>query len=198
MIPPQQVGIVGLGVERTATSTAGIGCGHQPELKRIHDGLGNLVLHRKDVTGAAIEALRPEVQPIGGLDELGRHPQVITGALDAAFEHRGHPELAADFPNILAPVPERKGRGTGGDTQSRDIGKRVDQRLGDTVAQIGAGAVGAQVDKGSTATEAEWAASPAAPWRQRNRAAPIATTAAPASIHGFRDPGNTRTADDAI
>ena len=69
----------------------------------------DLVLHGEKVGHRLVEALGPEMAAGLGLDQLHIDAHPIPAALDAAFEHVAHVQLAADLPEVgrLAFVGER-------------------------------------------------------------------------------------------
>jgi hypothetical protein len=105
-------------------------------------------LHREDVLRVAVEVLRPEVETVGGLDQLGGDPQAVSRALDTSFEHGGDAEFPPDAADILGRVAERERGRPGRHVEAFHVGEGIDQRLGHAIAEIGVGALGAQVDEG--------------------------------------------------
>ena len=85
------------------------------------DLAGHVVLHRKDVGEVAIEALRPEMAVIGGVDELGSDPNPIAGFANASLEHISDAERLADLLDGNGPALEREGGIAGDDEELRKL-----------------------------------------------------------------------------
>jgi hypothetical protein len=47
---------------------------------------GDFILNIENILKLAVVALRPEVIPVGHVDELGRHAKPVPGFADASFE----------------------------------------------------------------------------------------------------------------
>ena len=64
-----------------------------------------------------------------------------------ALEHRGDAEPRAQIAHVLAQPLEREHRGARGDVEPLDLGERVDQLVGDAVAEVLVLGIGARVDE---------------------------------------------------
>ena len=75
--------------------------GQEPDLQLLDHAEGDLILDGEDVVGASVEALRPQVVPVGHVDELDGDAQPLPGLAHAAFQHRLDAEPAPDLPHVL-------------------------------------------------------------------------------------------------
>src|SRR5262245_18933826 len=95
--------------------------------QRSDDVLGDLVLQREDVSHFAVVALGPDVIAGCRIHELGRDPHAIGGALDAAFEHVTHAQLAADVADLHGLALVREDRVAGDHEEPGDLRQRGDE-----------------------------------------------------------------------
>jgi hypothetical protein len=78
---------------------------------------------------------------IGDVNELHRDAHAIRQTSDAALENRFNIQLAADFANVLRAIPKPERGRSGSNLQALKSGKRTDQILGETIAEVVGGAV---------------------------------------------------------
>ena len=135
-LPRPQVVLVGLGIARAAALDVRRLLLRQARAQCAHDVLRDLALGREYVLEPAVEALRPEVESVARRNELHGDPGAVRGAAHAAFQHRGHAERAADLTNIRGAFLELEGRGPRDDLQPAHAAERIDDLLGDPVAEI--------------------------------------------------------------
>jgi hypothetical protein len=76
-------------------------CQAQCRHERAHHTLGNAVLEVEDIATVALEAISPDVQARGRVDELSGDTKAVAAAPDAALQHIAHPELAPDLTHII-------------------------------------------------------------------------------------------------
>ena len=143
-----QVQAVGLEVLGVALGRGLVEVGKRGRAQRVHDGVGDLVLDREDVGEGAVVALGPEQAAVLGGAELRRNPQPVSGTAHRPLKHPGRPEQGTDGADVLRLAFEGKGRSARGHPQSFDLGQRVDQLVGDSIAQVFGVGVGAGVDEG--------------------------------------------------
>src|SRR3954454_1527933 len=62
--------------------------------------LGDLVLHRENVSEIAVIALSPDMLAGFGLDQLRGDADAVAGFAQAAFEHVAHTQFAPDLLHI--------------------------------------------------------------------------------------------------
>ena len=130
------------------SSPLALSCRKHAQLQRGHHRPGDLVLDGEDVGQVAVEALRPELVAIRGVDQLRRDAQSGAGLADAAFQDVGHVELLAHGSQILALALEIEGRRTRSDAQAGDLGQRVDDLLRHAVGEVLLIVLGAHVHEG--------------------------------------------------
>ncbi len=129
----EPVGLEVLGVA-LGSGLGKIGEGSRPQ--GGHDGAGDLLLNGKDVRKGPIVARGPEQAAVVGGAQLGRDAQPVTRATHGAFEDPGGAQQGADRSGILGLALEREDGGTGGHAETLDLGERVDELVGDPVAQV--------------------------------------------------------------
>ena len=113
-----QVEVVGGGHGRGAGSLGQARAGDQPQLKRGGDLFDDLVLERENLAPGALEALRPEMAAVGGVDQLGVDAQVVAGATDAAFEDVADAQFLADLRRLDGLALVGEGGVAGNDEQA--------------------------------------------------------------------------------
>ena len=73
--------------------------GRDRDLDPGRNRLGHLALKRQNVPVVAVVPLGPKLGLIADLDELGRDPQPLSRAADAALQYVIGPQLPADLPD---------------------------------------------------------------------------------------------------
>ncbi len=107
--------------------------------RRRHGGddrLHHVVLHLEDVGELAIVAIGPDVVPALDGGQVHGEPQLRPGAPHAALEDCIDAELAPDLPDVEVAAAIAERRGARGDAQPGQPGERVDQVLGQAVAEV--------------------------------------------------------------
>ena len=99
----------------------------------------------KKTSEFAVESLGPQVVAVRGVDQLGRDANSVPGAPHAAFEHRAHVQRPGDGPDVLGVAAKRERGGPRRDLQILNPGERVDDLLGESIAEVFILRVGAQV-----------------------------------------------------
>ena len=108
----------------------------RPDFECFDDGLGDFVLHRKDIRHLTVEAIGPELRSVRGVDELRRDADSIACPPHAPFEDCEHVERFRDSSDVLILASEREGGGTGDDAQPGDASQRVEDFLREAVAEV--------------------------------------------------------------
>ena len=100
------------------------------------DDRGDFVLDGEDVRQLAIEALRPELIAVVGIDELRRDAHAIARPTNAAFQGRPDPQSPADFSDVEILIPKCKRRCAGNHAQAGNARERTDDFLRDAVTEV--------------------------------------------------------------
>src|SRR5579863_7327300 len=108
------------------------------ELNFVRNFAGDLALHGEQVVGGMVEAARPDVGLVVGLDKLGGDAHLVLVAAHAALEHVLHAEIPGNLPHghMSALVIHDRGAGDDGEmigVKPADLG---DHLLGDAVAEV--------------------------------------------------------------
>ena len=120
----------------------------KPDLQRLHDRAGNLVLHRENVIERPVIGLRPQVRAVGGADQLRGNAQLVAGLAHTAFQHMGDVQLLRDLSDLDVLALESE-RGRARDHfQVGDLRQQVQQFLGDAVGHVLLIFFGGHVHKG--------------------------------------------------
>ncbi len=135
-IEPLEIKAVRLGVFRGPLPEGGLFPDLQSHLQAVHDRCRDLVLDSEDIGHFPVVALRPEMEAVLDVDELGRDAQMVAGLAYAPFEHGLDIEPPADLPDIEVHAFESEGRGAGHDPQVLNVGQGIDQLLSDPFAEI--------------------------------------------------------------
>src|SRR5690606_30036185 len=77
-----------------------------------------------------------QVEPASYVDELCTYPDPIVLPPDAALQHIGDTEFAADLANILVAALEGEGRSMRNDRQCLYPGQPMDEFPGKTIAEV--------------------------------------------------------------
>src|SRR5438477_9441841 len=80
--------------------------------KRVHDSARHALLHGKDFIDGTAKSLGPHLHVSGGVNELRRHTQTVSGLLDTASEHKADTQFPPDGRRVLRRLPEAHGRRT--------------------------------------------------------------------------------------
>ena len=147
-LAPAQVELVGLEVARRVALAAPFGRAGEGALERLRDLARDLVLDREDVLEAPLPGLRPQVVAVAGTDQLRGHPHAVAGLAHAALEDRLDRELAADLARVDAAVAEAEGGRARGHAQAAHAAHRIDDLLGQPVAEPVLVVLGAEVGEG--------------------------------------------------
>src|SRR6266516_2506058 len=76
------------------------------DLQGFNNALGHLALKGKNISYVAVVIFRPEMVPIGHIDQLSGDPKFISGFAHTAFEHGVHMQLLTDFAkNVVLVFP---------------------------------------------------------------------------------------------
>ena len=109
--PCVKVQLVGGRSRVGGSSSAAFSVARKPHLELAHDGSGNLALERENVDQVPVEALRPHLPVVRGVDELNRKVNPVADPLHAAFQQISDAERASDFVVRAAVWPGRRNRG---------------------------------------------------------------------------------------
>ena len=163
--------LVRVGVVGVALSTAALRVAEQLHLQRSDDRQRDLVLQLEDIAHLAVVALGPHLIAVGGVDELHRDAQPVTGPPDAALEHAVDAKRLGDRRRFDRLALEREGRRARGDLQRVDLRQCVQQFFSQTVAEVLVVAIRAHVgewqDRQGRHSRAAWLLRPRsrAAWR---------------------------------
>src|SRR5207248_3458129 len=98
------------------------------------DRLGDLVLHRENLSEVAVVALGPDMISGLGLNKLRGHPDAVAGFPEAAFENIPDTEFASDLLHIDGAVLVGEAGITGDHEQRWVAGQGGDDVLGDPIS----------------------------------------------------------------
>jgi hypothetical protein len=73
---------------------------HQLRLEHSRYGCRNFVLNGEDVVQLAIITFRPQVESVGGIDQLDRHTNTAPGFPYATFQNMLHAQLSRDLRDL--------------------------------------------------------------------------------------------------
>jgi len=110
-VTPAQVVVVSLDVLGWNLADFALLALGQDHAQRRGDLGGDLVLQGEDIGELAVEAVRPELIAVLGLDQLDAHAQAVAGPPHAALEDRADAERTTDRAHILAAPLEGERRG---------------------------------------------------------------------------------------
>jgi hypothetical protein len=105
-------------------------------LEGLDHALGDVVLDLQDVGRGPIVALRREGEPPSHVGHLDRHPQAISRPPHASLEDRAHAETLPDLPNVEGGALELERGRSRGHAQAAQAHERVDQLVGQAVAEV--------------------------------------------------------------
>src|SRR6185295_15492630 len=127
---------VGIAVDGAAAAETRRVAGDEAHLERARDLLCNLVLDREHVFEPVVERFGPQVITVAGTDELRGHAQAITELAHAPFEDRCDAERSADLADVgRSPLVLKRG-GSRRDLEPAHATERIDDLLGDAVAEV--------------------------------------------------------------
>ena len=109
--------------------------------------MSDLVLDCKDVFEFSVEAFRPQVITMSGVDELDDNAHTISRLADAAFQERLHTESLSNYACIHACSPECKTGCPRRHVKAAHLGECVQNFLCDTVTEVFLVALGAEICK---------------------------------------------------
>src|SRR6185295_3413027 len=117
------------------------------DLQLVGNCLGDFILDFEDAGQLAVVFLRPAVIAALRIDQLRGDAHVVAGTLHAAFEHAGNAECLTDLAQVLRLALERESRSAGCDLEPRNLGQRVEDFVGDAVAEVIGLRITAHVDE---------------------------------------------------
>ena len=147
MAAAPQVELVGLEIGRAFGAQGLFLDRAQGQLQGLDDVVGNLALDDEDIGELTVIGLRPQVETVGHLDQLGADTELIARLAHAALENIVDPEPAADLLYIEVGLLERVDRGPRRDAKTLDVGEGADQLFGQTVGEVLVVGIGAQIGK---------------------------------------------------
>ena len=130
------------------------GAGFRPPLSRKlrpergYEGLGDFPLNTQNVTGIALENIRPDTIAVGRVIQVHGHPHPAGRSSDAALQHAPHIKFAPDFADVEILAFELKCGSARDDAQARNAAQRGDQLIGKAVAKLFVIFFAAQIDEG--------------------------------------------------
>ena len=141
-VAASEVQVVRLQVLRRTPHDGALLASPEPYPQLLHDRTGDLLPE------LAVVRLRPQVRVGARVHELGSDPELLAVLADAPLEHMRNVQLLGDLLDGDAPSLEREGRRASGHPKARKSRQRVQDLLGDPVAEVLLVASGAQVCKG--------------------------------------------------
>jgi hypothetical protein len=148
-IEAAQIEIVGIRVPGAHRAHTLVLAGtQQRHRQRIRNLVGDFVLDGEDVFQRTVVAARPQVRPVSRIDQLCGDTHALAGTLHRTLEHGFHPQLLGDLTHIHIGVLECERGGACSDAQLGDLRQHVQQRLGESVAEVLVVGVAAHVDEG--------------------------------------------------
>src|SRR5688572_4567519 len=96
-LSPAQVILVGLDVHRAVALDGFLLALAEYHAKRVEDSLRDLVLDGENVFHVAVEFSRPQLIPVGDVDQLRTDAKPVPDLSHTPFENRRHLELPADL-----------------------------------------------------------------------------------------------------
>src|SRR5580704_3247335 len=108
----------------------------QLEFQGFDDGLRDFILNSEHVGDFAVVALRPEVVSVPRLDQLGGYAEAIPEFAHATFQDIFHVQPLRDAADVLSLSNERERRGARRHQQTRYLHQRIEDVLGQAVAEV--------------------------------------------------------------
>ena len=134
-----EIHAVGIAIDRLGlcarSATIRLAAAQRP-LQRRGNGIGDIGLYRKDVGQIALVRLRPQLEPVAGVDKLDEDAHAVAGLAHAAFEQVLHMEGAGDRLRVEIFALEGEGRAARGDAQGSPRGERIQELVGNAVGEI--------------------------------------------------------------
>jgi len=131
-----QVEIIGGEIVRPAIGQSADLGGLQRRLDDTSDADRDIVLKFQDVLHIAVEAVGPEMRPVGGVDQLRGDAHATACLAHGAFEHITHAEFAPDLLHIDGAAFVGEARIAGDDEEPFDPRQRSDDLLDHSVGEI--------------------------------------------------------------
>src|SRR5262245_65162296 len=100
------------------------------------DGLNDLILHIKDVCKLAIVLGRPELNPVGCVDQLDTDPDTIARSTDAATDHVAYAKIARHLFRLNVPSLVAEARAARDHAQPSYTRESCNQILCDAVGKV--------------------------------------------------------------
>src|SRR5262245_57541511 len=96
----------------------------------------DLVLDLEDVVELPVVSLRPNLETVRGVDELGRDPHLVADLAYRSLKNVRDPQLPGDFRNADVLPLERERRRASHDLELVDLREQVQELLGDTIGEV--------------------------------------------------------------
>ena len=119
----------------------------QPDPQRLHDPVGDFVLHGEHVGEVPIVALRPQMPAGLAVDQLCDDPDAPARLADAPLQHVAYAQLFAQLLQLHGRTLVGERRIARGHIQARDPGEVGDEILGNAVAEVLLLRIAAHVDE---------------------------------------------------
>src|SRR6266480_7144632 len=146
-LPCTKIKLVCLHVFRRCLKETGLLALSEQETQRVNDTAGNFILDREDVFDLSVEPLRPQVVTIPRVDELNADADPVASLPDAALKKRLDIKSPSNFARIDACSTKSEAGCPGRDVKRPDFGKRIQNFLCYTVAEVFLIAFGAEIRK---------------------------------------------------
>src|SRR5207253_2839948 len=146
-LPPTEIKFVRLHVAGRGREQPALVPRRERETQAGNDAVSDLVLDRKDVFEFSVEAFRPQVITMSGVDELDDNAHTISRLADATFKERLHTESLSNYACIHVGPPECKTGCPRRDVKATHLGECVQNFLSYTVTKVFLVALGAEIRK---------------------------------------------------
>ncbi|HET6593724.1 MAG TPA: hypothetical protein VFG48_12455, partial [Xanthomonadales bacterium] len=100
------------------------------------DPARDVFLHGKQVLALPVILARPQVIPVGSVDQFRGDAQLIIELPDTACQDGLHVELSSDIADVYVAVAETERGSPGGNPQAGDPAQRIDDFFGDAFAEV--------------------------------------------------------------
>ncbi len=157
-VPSLQIKLIGLGVFRGVFGQPFLLVTRQPKTQLLGDLLGDRFLNGENVGQLAIVAGPPELRGAGNIHQVGLNRESVTALKDSSGKDRANVQVPSRLLRIRFATLVTEDDGAGGDPQARQLGKAIDEALGDPIAQVLGARVGTRVDKGKDRDRVDGAA----------------------------------------
>ena len=147
-LPSFQVKAVGLGIAGPRSAQVLLLVPAEPDSQTAGNIARDVALHLRDVSQFALIMRPPKLAAIGRTHQIGLDADFIAALRDASHEQSTHLKRLPDLPRIILAPLETKRCAASHDLEVRKLRKRVNQALGQAIAQVIVVWIGSSVDEG--------------------------------------------------